>query len=198
MYPHVQNMVDGLAKQKMKEKPVAELCSFQNAVTTADGARLTRGHHSQNFAYQVRDYLTGALLYYQHLCQRGKDHLCEDNIGSLILLLRMAILDSKSGATWCSSLSQCRGGKDHASYAYSPLAISLCLASRPITVVFGLGTRLRVRLHTKLENSVLSNRQQQQSVVVAFSEFEAMKTLSGYTAPHCDKDQFRAKMTVST
>ena len=71
-------MVDGLAKQKMKEKPVAELCSFQNAVTTADGARLTRGHHSQNFAYQVRDYLTGALLYYQHLCQRGKDHLCED------------------------------------------------------------------------------------------------------------------------
>ena len=32
MYPHVQNMVDGLAKQKMKEKPVAELGSFQNAV----------------------------------------------------------------------------------------------------------------------------------------------------------------------
>ena len=67
-----------LAKQKMKEKPAAELGSFQNAVTTADGAWLTRGHHSQNFAYQVRNYLTGTLLYYQHLCQRGKDHLYED------------------------------------------------------------------------------------------------------------------------
>ena len=65
-------------------------------------------------------------------------------------------------------------------------------------MVFGLGTKLRVRLHTKLENSVLSNRQQQQSVVIAFSEFKAMKTLSGYIAPRCDKDQFRAKMTVST
>ena len=29
-------------------------------------------------------------------------------------------------------------------------------------------------------------------------EFEAMKTLSGRRAPRCDKDQFRAKMTVST
>ena len=29
-------------------------------------------------------------------------------------------------------------------------------------------------------------------------EFEAMKTLSGRRAPCCDKNQFRAKMTVST
>ena len=58
MYPHVQNMVDEqcpLAKQKMKEKPSAELGCFQNPVTTADGAWLTRVHHSQNFTYQVRD-----------------------------------------------------------------------------------------------------------------------------------------------
>ena len=55
-----------LAKQKMKEKLAAELGSFRKAVTTADGAWLTRGHH--NFTYQVRDYLTGALLCYQHLC----------------------------------------------------------------------------------------------------------------------------------
>ena len=24
--------------------------------------------------------MTSALLYYQHLCQRGKDHLCEDGL----------------------------------------------------------------------------------------------------------------------
>ena len=69
-----------LAKQKLKEKACAELGSFQNAVTIADGVWLTRGHHSQNFTYQVRDYMTSALLYYQHLCQRGKDHFCEDGL----------------------------------------------------------------------------------------------------------------------
>ena len=70
-----------------------------------------------------------------------------------------------------------------------------------MTVVFGLGTRLRVRMRTKLENGVLSNGQQPQSVVMAFvdqGEFEAMKTLSGRRAPRCHKHQFRAKMTVST
>ena len=33
---------------------------------------------------------------------------------------------------------------------------------------------------------------------VDHSEFEAMKTPIGHRAPRCDKDQFRAKMTVST
>ena len=42
------------------------------------------------------------------------------------------------------------------------------LASRPMTVVLGLGTRLRVRMRTKLENGVLSNGQQPQSVVNGF------------------------------
>ena len=42
------------------------------------------------------------------------------------------------------------------------------LASRLMMVVFGLGTRLRVRMRTKLENGVLSNGQQPQSVVKGF------------------------------
>ena len=67
-------------------------------------------------------------------------------------------------------------------------------------VEFGLGTRLLVRMHTTLENGVLRNEQQPQNVVNGFSdrgEFETMKTLSG-KAPRCVKNQFRAKMTVST
>ena len=75
------------------------------------------------------------------------------------------------------------------------------LVPRPMIVVFGLGTRLHVRMHTKLENGILRNRQQPQSVVNGFidhGEFEALKTLSGRRAPRCDKHQFRAKMTVST
>ena len=74
------------------------------------------------------------------------------------------------------------------------------LAPRPMTVVFGLGTRLRVRMRT-LENGVLRNRQQPGRAENSFidrDEFVAMKTLSGCKAARCDKDQFRDKMTVCT
>ena len=74
------------------------------------------------------------------------------------------------------------------------------LTPRPMTVVFGMGTRPRVRMRTKLENGVLSNGQQPQSVVNGFvdqGEFEAMKTLSGWEAAHCDEHPFCAKIKVS-
>ena len=50
---------------------------------------------------------------------------------------------------------------------------------------------------TYVQNGVLCNGQQPQSVVKGFF-FEAMKTVSGRGALHCDKNQFPAKMTVST
>ena len=53
-------------------------------------------------------------------------------------------------------------------------------------MLFGLGTRLRVRMHTRLENSILRNGQQLGISVNSFidqGEFEAMKTLSGRRAP---------------
>ena len=70
-----------------------------------------------------------------------------------------------------------------------------------MTVVFGLGTRLRVRMRTTLENGVLRNRQQPgraENSFIDWDEFVAMKTLSGCKALRCDKHQFRDKMTVST
>ena len=69
-----------------------------------------------------------------------------------------------------------------------------------MNVVFGLGTRLCLRMHIKLENGVLHNKQQPQSVVNDFidqDEFEAMKTLSGWEAMRCDEHPFRAKIKVS-
>ena len=75
------------------------------------------------------------------------------------------------------------------------------LAPRPMTVVFGLGTRLCVRMRTTFENGVLRNGQQPGSDVNSFidlGEFGTMKTLSGRIAPRCDKHQFCDKMTVST
>ena len=79
--------------------------------------------------------------------------------------------------------------------------VSTSLAPRPMTVVFGLGMRLRVRMCTTLENGVLRNRQQPGRAENSFidqGEFVAMKTLSGCKAPRCDKHQFCDKMTVST
>ena len=75
------------------------------------------------------------------------------------------------------------------------------LAPRPMTVVFGLGTRLRVRMRTTLENGVLRNRQQPgraENIFIDRDEFVAMKTLGGCKAPRCDEHQFRDKMTVRT
>ena len=75
------------------------------------------------------------------------------------------------------------------------------LIPRPMIVAFDLGTRLHVRMRTKLENGVLRNGQPTQSVVNGFSdqgEFEAMKTLSGWEAARCDEHQFRAKIKVTT
>ena len=83
------------------------------------------------------------------------------------------------------------------------LQFRLCtsLVPRPTIVAFDLGTRLHVRMCTKLENGVLHNRQPTQSVVTGFSdqgEFEAMKTLSDWEAVRCDEHQFCAKIKVST
>ena len=47
-----------------------------------------------------------------------------------------------------------------------PLCTSV--VPRPMNVVFGLGTRLRMRMRTKLENGVLHNEQLPQSVVNGF------------------------------
>ena len=70
-----------------------------------------------------------------------------------------------------------------------------------MSVVFGLGTRLCVRMRTKFKNGVLHNEQQPQRVVNGFigqGEFEAMKSLSGWEAARCDEHPFRAKIKVST
>jgi len=91
--------------------------------------------------------------------------------------------------------------RDRASILNSRFYVCTSLAPRPMTVVFGLGTRLRVRMCTTLENGVLSNGQQLGRAENSFidqSEFVAMKMLSGCKAPRCDKHQFCDKMTVST
>ena len=49
-------------------------------MTTADGTWQTRGWHSKNATFSIRNYLNGALLYYHHLCQKGSDDVVEGGL----------------------------------------------------------------------------------------------------------------------
>lgn len=83
MYPIVKGMVDDMceeAKNEMKAMDQSLLGSWSRAVTTADGTWLTRGFHSKNATFSIRNYFNGALLYYKHLCQRGRDNVVLDDL----------------------------------------------------------------------------------------------------------------------
>ena len=74
MFLAVQEMVDRMceeAKIDMKAKNQYELGSWSCAVTSADGAWMTHGHHSKNFTFSICNYYTGA-LHRKHLCQKGR------------------------------------------------------------------------------------------------------------------------------
>ena len=60
-------------KERMKAMDQTKLGSWSEAVTCADGIWQTRGFHSKNGTFTIRNYDTGALLYFTHLCQKGHD-----------------------------------------------------------------------------------------------------------------------------
>ena len=83
MYPHCKAILDGMmqeAKDEMKAMDPSELGSWERAVTCGDTAWLTWGYHSQNCIFYVRNYMNGAVLYCDHLCQRGKDKVVEGDL----------------------------------------------------------------------------------------------------------------------
>ena len=71
----------------------------------------------------------------------------------------------------------------------------LMIASRPMTVVFGLGTRLCVHMRTKLENGVLRNVTQPGSAVNSFIDQDKFEDAESCRVPHSDKHPFRGKVT---
>lgn len=83
IYPITKDMLEDMcneAKDEMKAIPDDALGSFKRAITTSDGAWLTRGHHSKNFTFHVKNFITQSLLYYMHLCQKGNDDICEEQL----------------------------------------------------------------------------------------------------------------------
>ena len=82
MYPVVKSVLDDIcemAKQEMKDND-DEFRSWKHAVTVADGTWQTRGWHSKNATFTIRNYLNGALLYYHHFCQKGRDKVIKEEL----------------------------------------------------------------------------------------------------------------------
>ena len=87
--------------------------------------------------------------------------------------------------------------------ASGQLAISLVtsLVPRLMILLFGMGMRLLVRMCTNYKMASFATDSSHRVLRIAFidqGEVEAMKTPIGCRDPRCDKDQFCAKMTVST
>ena len=83
MYPVVKGFLDEMcdaAKDEMKQMVQSELGSWSRAVTCADGCWQTRGWHSKNATFSIRNYQTGALLYFMHVSQKGRDRIIEEEL----------------------------------------------------------------------------------------------------------------------
>ena len=75
LHPIVNGMLNEMcndAKSEMKMLDPSTVGSWQRAVTSSDGAWLTRGKFSQNCTFTIRNYVNNSLLYFVHLCMRGK------------------------------------------------------------------------------------------------------------------------------
>ena len=81
LHPIVEQMVKEMCqhgKERMKGMDQDKLFSWSKAVTCADDTWQTRGYHSKNATFTIRNYANGALLYFVHLCQRGEDNLIDE------------------------------------------------------------------------------------------------------------------------
>ena len=75
LHPIVHSMLSEMckeAKDEMKALDPIVVGSWQRAITTSDGVWLTR-KFSQNASFTVRNYMNNSLLYFVHLCMRGKN-----------------------------------------------------------------------------------------------------------------------------
>ena len=83
LYPVVKMMVDKIcesAKDDMRRMDQSELGSWSLAVTSADGTWMTRGFHTKNSMFSIRNYFNGALLFRKHLCQSGRDKIVKEEL----------------------------------------------------------------------------------------------------------------------
>ena len=94
----------------MKALPADEQGSWENAVTTADGCWLTRGHLRKNCTFIIKNYLKNTILWYGHACMRGDDDmieepLCPGTSKSAEEYLAEKLFQKANDEGWCISVN---------------------------------------------------------------------------------------------
>lgn len=79
-FPHIQDILEEICEDAMKSLPSTELGSWEQAVKTSDGCWQIREFFSQKSIFIVRNYLTGALLWYGHVSMRGSDQIVDEQL----------------------------------------------------------------------------------------------------------------------
>ena len=75
VYPHVTDILNGMCeeeKNNMRALRNDQLGSCKKAVVTSDGVWHTSGHFSKKASFNIKNYLTGGLLWFGHKYMRGK------------------------------------------------------------------------------------------------------------------------------
>ncbi len=83
LHPIVEGLINELCekeKKRMQSIPDEEMGSWKRAVTCADGTWMTRGWFSKNATFSIRNYFTGGLLYFKHVCQKGRDKIISEEL----------------------------------------------------------------------------------------------------------------------
>lgn len=81
--PHIKEMLDETcddAKHQMQQLSPDQIGRWSKAVTCCDGYWLIWGHFSQNCTFVIKNYITGALLYYGHLSMQGAARICDEDL----------------------------------------------------------------------------------------------------------------------
>ena len=81
--PYIKEILDEMcddAKHQMKQLSPEQIGRWSRAVTCCDGCWLIRDQFSQNCILVIKNYITGALLYYGHLSMRGADRICDEEL----------------------------------------------------------------------------------------------------------------------
>ena len=105
MHPIVENMVNEMCEREKKRR---------KALTSADGTWLTRGHHSKNATFSIRNYLRGIVVLQAPLSEGKRSHhqggaLQGDiQVGGRVRCIGTVSKSKRRGPANCRTLAGCR------------------------------------------------------------------------------------------
>ena len=81
--PYIKDILDEMcddATHQMKQVSSDQISCWSRAVTCYDGCWLIGGHFSENCTFVIKNYITGAFLYYGHSSMRDANRICDEEL----------------------------------------------------------------------------------------------------------------------